>query len=71
MSLLDRTTNWGGQAMRTTAAERAALIRRWERASEWPLMVAAVIFLAAYAVPILHPKSPELANQLVQFAELD
>jgi len=44
--------------MRTTAAERAALIRRWERASEWPLMVAAVIFLAAYAVPILHPNLP-------------
>ena len=29
------------------------LMRRWERASELPLMIAAVAFLAAYAVPIL------------------
>ena len=41
--------------MTATAAERAVLMRRWERASEWPLMVAAVVFLAAYAVPILDP----------------
>ena len=44
--------------MTTTAAERAVLVRRWERASELPLMVAAVVFLAAYAVPILHPDLP-------------
>ena len=44
--------------MTTTAAERAVLMRRWERASEWPLMAAAMIFLAAYAVPILHPDLP-------------
>jgi voltage-gated potassium channel len=30
-------------------------MRRWERAVELPLMIAAVVFLAAYAVPILHP----------------
>jgi hypothetical protein len=41
--------------MTTTAAERAVLGRRWERATEWPLMIAAVVFLAAYAVPILAP----------------
>src|SRR4051812_23591012 len=29
--------------------------QRWERAAEWPLMVAAVAFLAAYAIPILDP----------------
>jgi hypothetical protein len=28
--------------MTTTVAERAVLVRRWERASEWPLMIAAV-----------------------------
>jgi voltage-gated potassium channel len=39
--------------MTTTATERAVLVRRWERGSEWPLMVAAVVFLAAYAAPIL------------------
>jgi voltage-gated potassium channel len=42
----------------TTGAERSALMHRWERASEWPLMVAAVVFLAAYAVPILDPDLP-------------
>jgi voltage-gated potassium channel len=50
--------------MTTTAAERAVLVRRWERASEWPLMVAAVVFLAAYAVPILHPDLPRLLLDL-------
>jgi voltage-gated potassium channel len=33
-------------------------MRRWERASEGPLMIAAVVFLAAYAVPILDPDLP-------------
>ena len=37
---------------------RAVLSRRWERATDWPLMVAAVVFLAAYAVPILGPGLP-------------
>jgi voltage-gated potassium channel len=44
--------------MTTTAAERAVLGRRWERATEWPLRIAAVVFLAAYAVPILAPDLP-------------
>jgi len=44
--------------MTATAAERAVLMRRWARASELPLMIAAVVFLAAYAVPILHPDLP-------------
>jgi voltage-gated potassium channel len=44
--------------MTTTAAERAELGRRWERSTEWPLIIAAVIFLAVYAVPILHPNLP-------------
>jgi voltage-gated potassium channel len=57
LSLLDRTINRGG-SMTTTAAERVVLVRRWERASGWPLMIAAVVFLAAYAVPILHPDLP-------------
>jgi hypothetical protein len=41
--------------MTATAAERAVLMRGWERASEGPLMIAVVAFLAAYAVPILYP----------------
>jgi voltage-gated potassium channel len=44
--------------MTAEAAERAALSQRWERATEWPLMVAAVVFLAAYAVPVLNPDLP-------------
>ena len=44
--------------MTITAAERAVLGRRWERVTEWPLMIAAVVFLAAYAVPILNPDLP-------------
>jgi voltage-gated potassium channel len=44
--------------MTTTAAERAVLSRRWERAADWPLMIAAVVFLAAYAVPVLGPNLP-------------
>lgn len=42
----------------TTAAARTVLLLRWERATEWPLMIAAVLFLAAYAVPILNPDLP-------------
>ena len=37
---------------------RPALRRRWEQATDWPLMVAAVIFLAAYAIPVLEPGLP-------------
>ena len=33
---------------------------RWERASEWPLTAAAVVFLAAYAWPILDPGLPSI-----------
>jgi voltage-gated potassium channel len=35
----------------------------WERAMQWPLLVAAVVFLIAYAVPILWPDLPHVANQ--------
>ena len=44
-----------GSDMTTTAAARTVLVWRWERATEWPLMIAAIVFLAAYAVPILDP----------------
>jgi len=30
-------------------------VHRWERAADWPLMLAALAFLVAYAVPILDP----------------
>jgi voltage-gated potassium channel len=44
--------------MTAGAAERAAALRRWERATDWPLIIAGVIFLVAYAVPILNPDLP-------------
>lgn len=31
---------------------------RWERAAEWPLTLAALAFLAAYALPIVRPSVP-------------
>jgi hypothetical protein len=45
-------------ARRAAPSSRAVFSRRWERATDWPLMVAAVVFLAAYAVPILAPDLP-------------
>jgi voltage-gated potassium channel len=44
--------------MTAGAAERAALLQRWERATDWPLIAAGVIFLVAYAIPILYPDLP-------------
>ena len=41
--------------------------RRWERAVNWPLMVVAVLFLVAYAWPIL---DPALSPGLVRAAEV-
>jgi voltage-gated potassium channel len=41
--------------MTAEATKRAALLQRWERATDWPLIAAGVIFLVAYAVPILNP----------------
>jgi voltage-gated potassium channel len=50
--------------MTTTAAKRAVLVRRWERASESPLLIAAVVFPPAYAVPILDPDLPSWLLEL-------
>lgn len=36
----------------------ASGLRRWARTTEWPLMGAAVLFLAAYAWPIIDPTLP-------------
>jgi voltage-gated potassium channel len=49
------------------AAGRAALGRRWEQATEWPLTVAAVVFLAAYAVPILDRGLPSWLIELCRW----
>jgi voltage-gated potassium channel len=49
--------------MTARVAGRAASVERWERATDWPLIVAGVIFLVAYAVPIL---TPDLPNWLLR-----
>lgn len=38
--------------------DRAELAERWERITEWPLVVAALVFLAVYAIPIIDPTLP-------------
>jgi voltage-gated potassium channel len=38
--------------------DREAFLRRWERVTDWPLIAAGVIFLVAYALPILDPDLP-------------
>ena len=45
-------------ARRAALTGRTASSQRWERATDWPLMVAAAVFLAAYAVPVLAPDLP-------------
>lgn len=34
-------------------------VDRWEQRAEWPLTAAALVFLAAYALPIIRPQTPE------------
>jgi voltage-gated potassium channel len=38
--------------------ETTSRVRQWEQRTEWPLTVAAVVFLVAYAAPILSPDLP-------------
>ena len=54
-------------ARRAVLTRQAVLSRRWERATDWPLMVAAVVFLAAYAVPVLDPDLPTWLLGLCQW----
>jgi voltage-gated potassium channel len=45
-------------ARRAALTSRTRSSQRWEQATDWPLMVAAVVFLAAYAVPVLAQDLP-------------
>jgi voltage-gated potassium channel len=45
--------------MTSTKPSPGTRVERWESASEWPLTVTALIFLLAYAWPILDPDLPE------------
>jgi len=40
---------------------------RWEEAAEWPLTGAAMLFLVAYAYPILNPDLSETADAVAQW----
>ncbi len=46
--------------------EARSRVRRWEDAVEWPLMVAAVAFLVAYAWPILDMDLPTSLRRLCE-----
>jgi voltage-gated potassium channel len=39
-------------------------LAQWRQRTEWPLVVAAALFLLAYAVPILHRDAPPLERHL-------
>ena len=62
MGASERGSHESGTVRRTV--KRARMIptmsdetrrQRWEAMAEWPLTIAAVLFLGAYAVPILRP----------------
>jgi voltage-gated potassium channel len=57
----------GRSAQMTDDDARQLRLERWEARTEWPLAAAAVVFLAAYAWPIL---DPHLAHGWHDFAEL-
>lgn len=42
---------------------------RWERAMDWPLSIAALIFLAAFAIPILNPDMSDAGKELARVVE--
>jgi voltage-gated potassium channel len=44
------------------------MTERWEKAVDWPLTISALIFLAAYAVPIINPDVPPGLEQLCRIA---
>jgi len=53
--------NVGGTASQKLSVMRNLTTEQWERATDVPLMVAALAFLAAYAIPILKPDLPSWA----------
>lgn len=48
---------------------RAELGERWERVTQWPLIISAVVFLFAYAVPIIDPSIPRWAKHLCNYLD--
>jgi voltage-gated potassium channel len=52
--------------MTDVATRTTSSTRRWEKVTEWPMVVVAVIFLVAYAAPIIYP---EMASGVVSLCE--
>ncbi|GAA1919340.1 potassium channel family protein [Nocardioides marmoribigeumensis] len=48
----------------TLPSDREARRHRWEDLTTWPLMLAALVFLVAYAWPILDPTLPTAVDRL-------
>ena len=48
---------------------RAELGERWERLTQWPLIVSAVLFLVAYAVPIIDPTVPRVVKAICNWID--
>ena len=48
---------------------RAELGERWERLTQWPLIASAVLFLIAYAVPIIDPHVPHVVKVVCNWVD--
>lgn len=56
--------------MTPAAAVADARVKRWEAASEWPLTLTAVVFLLAYAWPIIDPHLSGTAKSVCRAVDL-
>ena len=56
--------------MTAQAAERAARARRWERATDWPLIIAGIIFLDRVRHPHPETRSAARPGRHVSLADL-
>ncbi len=48
---------------------RAELAERWERLTQWPLIISALLFLVAYAVPIIDPTVPRYVKAICNWID--
>ena len=64
----DRTATWDHPRAVRDQDDRRRLA--WERATEWPLTILALLYLAAYAVPILSPSLPSVDKRIARIIDL-
>lgn len=48
---------------------RAEMGERWVRLTQWPLIISAVLFLIAYAVPIIDPRVPRFVKVVCNWVD--